>query len=43
VSENYDVKDNIKDISIYMRDTFGEYSGLAIQYFFHTQRNKKEK
>ena len=43
VSENYNIKDNIKDISIYMRDTFGEYSGLAIQYFFHTQRNKKEK
>ncbi len=43
VSENYDVKDNIKDISIYMRDIFQDYSGLAIQYFYHIERNKKDK
>ena len=43
VSENFDVKDNIKDISNYMKDVFGEYSGLAIQYFFHIGRNMREK
>lgn len=40
VSENFDVKDNIKDISKYMKDNFYEYSGLAIQYFYHIKRNK---
>jgi len=42
VSENFDIKDNIKDISEYMKDVFGEYSGLAIQYFFHISRNMSE-
>ncbi len=41
VSANFNVKDNIKEISSFMRKTFGEYSGLAIQYFFHIERNKK--
>ena len=26
----------------FMENEFGEYSGLAIQYFFHIERNKKE-
>lgn len=43
VSENFDIKDNIKDISQYMKNAFGEYSGIAIQYFYHIERNKKEK
>lgn len=43
VSENFDIKDNIKDISNYMKNMFGEYSGIAIQYFYHIERNKKEK
>ena len=42
VSDNFDIKDNIKDISKYMKEEFGEYSGLAIQYFYHLARNLKE-
>lgn len=41
VSKNFNVKDDIKSISKYMKDVFGEYSGLAIQYFYHIERNKK--
>lgn len=41
VSENFNIKDNMKDISSYMKDTFEEYSGLAIQYFYHIERNKR--
>lgn len=41
VSENFNIKDNINVISNYMKDVFGEYSGLAIQYFFHIERNKR--
>ncbi len=40
VSENFKVKDDIKVISKYMKDIFGEYSGVAIQYFYHIERNK---
>ena len=40
VSTNFNVKDDIKVISKFMKETFGEYSGLAIQYFFHIERNK---
>ena len=42
VSENYNIKDDIKSISEYMKDIFGAYSGLAIQYFYHIQRNQKQ-
>lgn len=42
VSENYNIKDDIKSISEYMKDIFGSYSGLAIQYFYHIQRNQKQ-
>lgn len=41
VSENFNIKDNMKDISSFMKNTFGEYSGLAIQYFYHIERNKR--
>lgn len=40
VSNNFNVKDNIKDISIYMNKEFGDLSALAIQYFYHIERNK---
>ncbi len=40
VSKNFNVRDNIKDIVKFMESEFGEYSGLAIQYFFHIERNK---
>lgn len=39
VSENFDIKDDIKSISKYMKSVFGEYSGIAIQYFYHIGRN----
>ena len=42
VSNNFNVKDNINEISRYMEKTFGENSGIAIQYFYHIERNKKE-
>ncbi len=42
VSDNFNIKDNIKDISKYMKETFGEYSGIAIQYSYHISRNLKE-
>ncbi len=39
VSDNFDIKNDIKSISKYMKDMFGEYSGIAIQYFYHIGRN----
>ncbi len=41
VSNNFNVKDDIKSISEYMLNTFGKYCGLVIQYFYHVERNKK--
>ena len=41
VSENFKIKNNTKDISLYMKNTFEYYSGLAIQYFYHIERNKR--
>lgn len=43
VSKNFNIKDNIQDISKYMKDSFGKYSGIAIQYFYHIERNKLSK
>ncbi len=40
VSENFDIKDDIKIISKFMKDNFKENSGLAVQYFYHINRNK---
>lgn len=41
VSENFKIKDDIKIISKFMKDNFKENSGLAVQYFYHINRNKK--
>ena len=41
MSENYNIKDNVKEIEKYAKKHFGEYSGLVIQYMFHSQRNIK--
>ena len=41
VSEKLGIKDNIKVISKYMKEFFNEYSGLAIQYMYHINRNRK--
>lgn len=43
VSENFGLKDDIKVISDYMMMEFKQYSGLAIQYFYHINRNKIKK
>lgn len=40
VSENFKIKDDIKIISKFMKDNFKENSGLAVQYFYHINRNK---
>lgn len=42
VSENFEIKDDIKIISKFMKDNFKENSGLAVQYFYHINRNKKQ-
>lgn len=42
VSENFEIKDDIKIISKFMKDNFNENSGLAVQYFYHINRNKKQ-
>ncbi len=39
--DNYKTKDNINVIKNIMKEEFGSYSALAIQYFFHINRNKK--
>lgn len=41
ISENYNIKSDVKSISKYMNIEYGEYSGLVIQYFYHISRNKK--
>lgn len=42
VSENFKIKDDIKIISKFMKTNFKENSGLAVQYFYHINRNKKQ-
>ena len=37
--EHYNIKDNQKEIKKYSEEHFGKYSGLIIQYMFHSQRN----
>ncbi len=37
--ENYKIRDDIKSIEQFAKDNFKEYSGLVIQYMFHSQRN----
>lgn len=40
--DNYQIKDDMKDIKEYALNHFGEYSGLVIQYMFHSKRNIEE-
>lgn len=42
VSKNYNINEDIKVISKYMKNKYNQYSGLVIQYFYHTERNKKD-
>lgn len=39
ISENYDIKNNQKEIEKFTKERFGKYAGLVIQYMFHSQRN----
>jgi N-glycosylase/DNA lyase len=41
MSENYNISTEVKDIEKFAKDNFKEYSGLVIQYMFHSQRNIK--
>ena len=36
---NYNIKDSMSEIKSFTHDKFGVYSGLVIQYMFHSQRN----
>jgi N-glycosylase/DNA lyase len=38
--DNYDLS-NVKDIEKYTKEKYGKYSGLVIQYFFNSKRNKQ--
>ena len=40
ISEKYNIKNDTKSIETFARKKFKNYSGLAIQYMFHSQRNK---
>lgn len=40
ISENYNIKNDQKTIERFAKEKYGEYTGLAIQYLFHSQRNK---
>ena len=40
ISKNYNIKNDQKSIEKFAKETYGEYSGLAIQYMFHSERNK---
>lgn len=39
--DKYNIK-NIKEIEEFTKDKYDCYSGLVIQYFFHTNRNRKD-
>ena len=40
ISEHYNIKNDQKEIEKFAKKIYGDYSGLAIQYLFHSQRNK---
>lgn len=42
ISENYDIKNDQKTIENFARSKYGKYTGLVIQYMFHSQRNTKD-
>ncbi len=39
MSTHYNIKEDQKLIEKYAKEKYGEYSGLVIQYMFHSQRN----
>lgn len=42
VSKRYNIKDNFNDIYALTKEKYKEYSGLAIQYMYHYNRNINE-
>lgn len=40
MTDNYNLS-NIKDIEKYTKEKYGKYSGLVLQYFFNSKRNKQ--
>ena len=42
ISENYNIKNDQKTIENFARSKYGKYTGLVIQYMFHSQRNTKD-
>lgn len=40
IAEHYNIKNDPKTIEKFAKKNYGNYSGLAIQYLFHSQRNK---
>ena len=41
MSKTYNIKEDIKEISLYAEKHFSPYQGLVIQYMFHVERNIK--
>lgn len=39
ISDNYNIKNDQKTIEKFTKEKFGKYTGLVIQYMFHSQRN----
>lgn len=39
ISDNYSIKNDQKEIEKFAKERFGKYTGLVIQYMFHSQRN----
>ena len=39
IAENYNIKNDMKSIEKFAKEKYDKYSGLAIQYLFHSQRN----
>jgi len=41
ISSNYNIKCDQKAIETFAKNKYGRYSGIAIQYMFHSERNVK--
>lgn len=42
IADNYDIKNDQKVIEKFAKEHYGKYTGLIIQYMFHSQRNTKD-
>ena len=43
IASNCNIKNDVITIKKYAKENFKEYSGLVIQYMFHSERNKNWK